>query len=53
MTLAVGFLPIVSLVTSAMLAAVSRRLGSVFGDWQAVVEVASTTPLKNCFFARK
>jgi len=39
MILAVGFLLIVSLVSSAMLAAVGRRLDSVFGDWQAVVEV--------------
>jgi membrane protein len=40
--LAVGFLLIVSLVTSAMLAAVGRRLGPVFGGWQAVVEVGNT-----------
>ncbi|WP_036774082.1 YihY/virulence factor BrkB family protein [Polaromonas glacialis] len=38
MILAVGFLLIVSLVTSAMLAAVRRRLGPVFGGWQTVVE---------------
>ncbi|MDP1524981.1 MAG: YihY/virulence factor BrkB family protein [Rhodocyclaceae bacterium] len=38
MILAVGFLLIVSLITSAMLAAVSRRLDPVFGGWQAVVE---------------
>lgn len=37
MILAVGFLLIVSLVTSAMLAAVGRRLDPVFGGWQAVV----------------
>jgi membrane protein len=41
MILAVGFLLIVSLVTSAMLAAVSRRLGPVFGGWQAAVEVGN------------
>lgn len=38
MVLAVGFLLIVSLATSAMLATVSRRLEPVFGGWQAVVE---------------
>ncbi len=38
MVLAVSFLLIVSLATSAMLAAVSRRLDPVFGGWQAVVE---------------
>lgn len=38
MVVAVGFLLIVSLATSAMLAAVSRRLGPVFGGWQAMVE---------------
>lgn len=39
--LAVGFLLIVSLVTSAMLAALSRRLDPVFGGWQAMVEVGN------------
>lgn len=33
-----GLLLIVSLLTSAMLAAVGRRLGPVFGGWQTVVE---------------
>ena len=42
MILAVGFLLIVSLVTSAMLAAVGRRLDPVFGGWQAVVEAGNT-----------
>ncbi len=37
MILAVGFLLIVSLVTSAVLAAVGRRLDPVFGGWQVVV----------------
>jgi membrane protein len=41
MILAVGFLLIVSLVTSAMLAAVGRRLGPVFGGWQTMVEVGN------------
>ena len=41
MILAVGFLLIVSLVTSAMLAAVGRRLDPVFGGWQAVVEAGN------------
>lgn len=41
MILAVGFLLIVSLVTSAMLAAVGWRLGPVFGGWQAVVETSN------------
>ncbi len=41
MILAVGFLLIVSLVTSAMLAAIGRRLGPVFGGWQAVVETGN------------
>jgi membrane protein len=41
MVLAVGFLLIVSLITSATLAAVSRRLGPVFGGWQAMVEVGN------------
>jgi len=39
MILAVGFLLIVSLVTSALLAAVSRRLDPVFGGWQVLVEL--------------
>jgi membrane protein len=42
MILAVGFLLIVSLVSSAMLAAVSRRLDPVFGGWQFVVETGNT-----------
>jgi membrane protein len=42
MILALGFLLIVSLVTSAALAAVSRRLGPVFGGWQTMVEVGNT-----------
>jgi len=41
MVLAVGFLLIASLLTSAMLAAVGRFLGPVFGAWQAVVEVGN------------
>jgi len=41
MILAVGFLLIVSLVTSALLAALSRRLDPVFGGWQAVVEAGN------------
>ena len=41
MILAVGFLLIVSLVASAVLAALGRRLDSVFGGWQAVVEVGN------------
>ncbi|MBK7424039.1 MAG: YihY/virulence factor BrkB family protein [Propionivibrio sp.] len=41
MILAVGFLLIVSLVTSAMLAAVGRRLDPVFGGWQAGVEMGN------------
>jgi membrane protein len=40
MILALGFLLIVSLVTSAMFAALGRRLGPVFG-WQAVVEAGN------------
>jgi len=39
--LAVGFLLIVSLVTSALLAAVGRRLGPIFGGWQTVVEAGN------------
>jgi len=42
MILAVGFLLIVSLVASALLAAVGRRLDPVFGGWQTVVEVGNT-----------
>jgi len=41
MILAVGFLLIVSLVTSAVLAAVGRRLDPVFDGWQAVVELGN------------
>ena len=41
MILAVGFLLIVSLVTSAVLAALGRRLDPVFGGWQAMVEVSN------------
>ena len=41
MILAVGFLLIVSLVSSAMLAAVGRRLDPVFGGWQAAVEAGN------------
>ena len=41
MILAVGFLLIVSLVASAMLAAVSRRLDPLFGGWQTVVEAGN------------
>jgi len=41
MILTVGFLLIVSLVTSAMLAAVGRHLDPVFGDWQFVVEAGN------------
>jgi len=41
MILAVGFLLIVSLVTSAVLAALGRRLDPFFGGWQAVVEVGN------------
>jgi len=41
MILAVGFLLIVSLVTSAVLAAVGRRLAPVFGAWQSVVETGN------------
>ena len=36
--LAVGFLLVVSLVTSAVLAALGRRLDPVFGGWQTAVE---------------
>lgn len=41
MILALGFLLIVSLLTSTLLAAVGRRLGPVFGAWQAVVEIGN------------
>jgi membrane protein len=41
MILAVGFLLIVSLVASAMLAALGRYVGPVFGGWQAVVEIGN------------
>ena len=41
MILALGFLLIVSLVTSAMFAALGRRLGPVFGGWQNVVEAGN------------
>ena len=41
MILAVGFLLIVSLVTSATLAAVGRRLDPVFGEWRAAVEAVN------------
>jgi membrane protein len=41
MVLAVGFLLIVSVGISVMLAAVSRRLDPVFGSWQAVAEVGN------------
>lgn len=41
MILAVGFLLIVSLVTSAMLAAVGRRLDPVFGSWQGMLEIGN------------
>ncbi len=42
MILAVGFLLVVSLLTSALLAAVSHRLNPVFGDWQVAVEVGNS-----------
>ena len=41
MILAVGFLLIVSLVASAILAAVGRRLDPIFGGWQAVAEAGN------------
>lgn len=41
MILAMGFLLIVSLVASAMLTAVGRRLNPVFGGWQVVVETGN------------
>jgi membrane protein len=39
--LALGFLLIVSLVTSAIFAAAGRHIGPVFGGWQAVVEASN------------
>ena len=42
MILAVGFLLIVSLVASAMLAAVSRQIDPIFGGWQVVAEVGNS-----------
>jgi membrane protein len=41
MILALGFLLIVSLITSAMFAAMGRSLNPIFGDWQAVVEMGN------------
>lgn len=41
MIFAVGFLLIVSLVASAMLAAAGHRLDPVFGGWQAVAEIGN------------
>jgi len=41
MIITLGFLLIVSLVASALLAALSRRLDPVFGGWQTVVEVGN------------
>ncbi len=41
MILALGFLLIVSLLTSTLLAAVGRRIGPLFGAWQAVVEISN------------
>ncbi len=41
MILALGFLLIVSLVTSAMIAAMGRSLNPVFGGWRAVVEASN------------
>jgi membrane protein len=41
MIFAVGFLLIVSLVGSAMLAAVSRRVDPFFGSWQTLLEVGN------------
>jgi membrane protein len=41
MILALGFLLIVSLVTSAMIAAMGRSLNPVFGGWQAFVEASN------------
>ena len=39
--LALGFLLIVSLITSAMFAAIGRSLNPIFGGWQAVVEMGN------------
>ena len=41
MILALGFLLIVSLLTSALLAAAGRRLDPVLGGWQAALEVGN------------
>lgn len=41
MVLALGFLLIVSLVTSALLSAVGRQLEPVLGSWQTVVEIGN------------
>jgi membrane protein len=41
MVLALGFLLIVSLVTSALLSAVGRQLEPVLGGWQTVVEAGN------------
>lgn len=41
MVLALGFLLIVSLVTSALLSAVGRQLEPVLGSWQTVVETGN------------
>jgi len=41
MILAVGFLLVVSLVTSAVIAAVGRRLDPIFGGWQAAVQLGN------------
>lgn len=41
MILAIGFLLIVSLVTSAVLAALGRHLDPVFGGWQVVVQTGN------------
>jgi membrane protein len=41
MILALGFLLIVSLITSAMFAAMGRSLNPIFGGWQAVVEMGN------------
>lgn len=41
MVLALGFLLIVSLVTSALLSAVGRQLEPVLGSWQTVVELGN------------
>lgn len=41
MVLALGFLLIVSLVTSALLSAVGRQLEPVLGSWQTLVEIGN------------